>query len=515
MIDDAVALIVFPDYATEKSGKLFVWDGNHLTDRTFTQVSCIDKVIVTLEYPAVASEMISRGLNVPNTIIDLEEIVVAVSKKPKVSKIRKEFHSGTLLKRFGLSDGEFIDFDQLTYSSDSFDANLLKQVGQSMLRAFNVLSRLASIRNEWKRLLEVETPVRAALSNDILLGIHFDTTKLTHFRERLEFDYYKALKNFSAKHNLPLEVPSKKDLEKILRVAGFDLENVSLDYILDYTVLANDFGEDIRNLQELKLTRDALNGISQKKSTTYPSIMSQGTRTSRIILKSPSLQNISKKYRSVLVPPEGKQFSYIDYDQFEVGIMAVLSNDPVLLKLYQTNDLYQNMAVKLFSDKAKRKQAKKLFLSYAYGMKRRNLINAAVGFGSTKLKARAAFNQFSAFELWKKEVAKEMSQSRKIGTTIGNFYHLQHKHTPSDKEIRSGVSQKVQGTGALIFKQALLQISSLPEFRLVLPMHDAVLVEHSPDVDANEIVEVFEKTMSAFFKNKIKGKASISNFANE
>jgi len=200
------------------------------------------------------------------------------------------------------------------------------------------------------------------------------------------------LKNFSAKHNLPLEVPSKKDLERILRAKGFDLENVSLDYILDYIGLENNFGEDVRNLQELKWTRDALNGISHKKSTTYPSIISQGTRTSRIILKSPSLQNISKKYRSVLVPPEGKQFSYIDYDQFEVGIMAVLSNDPVLLKLYKTNDLYQNMAQKLFGDKTKRKQAKKLFLSYAYGMKTRNLINAAVGFGSTKSKAKTAFN---------------------------------------------------------------------------------------------------------------------------
>jgi len=512
MIDNAVALIAFPDYATEKSGKLFVWDGSKLTDCSFKQVSCLDKAIVTLEYPAIASEMISQGYKMPSSTIDLEDVVVAVSKVPKVSKIRKEFHPGRLLKRFGLSDEEFTDFDKLTYSSANFDANLLKQVGQSMLRAFRVLSRLASIRDEWKRLIEVETPVRAVLSNDILIGIRFDTTKLTEFRQSLEFDYYKALKNFSAKHNLPLEVPSKKDLERILRAKGFDLENVSLDYILDYIGLENNFGEDVRNLQELKWTRDALNGISHKKSTTYPSIISQGTRTSRIILKSPSLQNISKKYRSVLVPPEGKQFSYIDYDQFEVGIMAVLSNDPVLLKLYKTNDLYQNMAQKLFGDKTKRKQAKKLFLSYAYGMKTRNLINAAVGFGSTKSKAKTAFNQFTAFELWKKEVAKEISKFRRIGTTKGNYYHLPHKHKPSDKEIRSGVSQKVQGTGALIFKLALLEISKLPEFRLVLPMHDAVLVEHNPEVDAKAIITVFEKTMATFFKNKIQGKASISKF---
>jgi len=132
MIDNAVALIAFPDYATEKSGKLFVWDGSKLTDCSFKQVSCLDKAIVTLEYPAIASEMISQGYKMPSSTIDLEDVVVAVSKVPKVSKIRKEFHPGRLLKRFGLSDEEFTDFDKLTYSSANFDANLLKQVGQSI-----------------------------------------------------------------------------------------------------------------------------------------------------------------------------------------------------------------------------------------------------------------------------------------------------------------------------------------------------------------------------------------------
>jgi len=43
-------------------------------------------------------------------------------------------------------------------------------------------------------------------------------------------------------------------------------------------------------------------------------------------------------------------------------------------------------------------------------------------------------------------------------------------------------------------------------------MHDAVLVEHNPEVDAKAIITVFEKTMATFFKNKIQGKASISKF---
>lgn len=515
MIDNAVSLIVFPDLATEKLGKFFIWDGANLINKTLEQISGLDIPLVTLEFDSLASELVGAGLDVPKTTIDLEGLVVAVSKKSKISKIRKEFNSSKLLKRFGLSDDVYSSFNKLNYSSNNFDPDVLQQVGMSILRAFKVLSRLASIRDEWKRFIEVETPVRAYLSNDILKGVRFDKTKLGKFREVLEYDYYKALKLFSAKHNLPLDVPSNRDLEKHLKDEGFDLDNVSLDYLLDYSLLPNNFGEDVRNLQALKSTREALNGISQKRTATFPSIISQGTRTSRIILKSPSLQNISKKYRSVLLPEEGKQFSYIDYDQFEVGIMGVLSNDQILLKLYQASDLYQSIAKELFNDIDKRKQAKKLFLSYAYGMRRRNLINAAVNFGSTKAKATASFGKFVVFEQWKKSVAKEMASSRKIGTAMGNYFHLPHSHQPSDKEIRSGVSQKVQGTGALIFKLALLKIRELPEFRVVLPMHDAVLVEHSIGVNPNVVVKVFEDTMTEFFDKAITGKASISDFVTE
>lgn len=79
--------------------------------------------------------------------------------------------------------------------------------------------------------------------------------------------------------------------------------------------------------------------------------------------------------------------------------------------------------------------------------------------------------------------------------------------------MRSAVSQKAQGTGALIFKLALIEISKLSDFRAVLPMHDAVLVEHNPEASAAKIVTSFEDTMTKFFEGKITGRASLSDFA--
>jgi len=513
MIDDIVALIAFPDYGMENNGKLFIWDGENLTPQTFEQVSSLEKAVISVNFSTVASEILNHQRPMPKTVVDLQELIIAVSKEPKVSKIREEFSFGKLLKRFGLSDDTFKEFSKLNYSSKNFESDTLKQVGESMLQAFKVISRLASIRGEWERFIKVEVPVANALLNDLWKGVGFDAVRLGDFREQIEFDYYKALKSFSTKHDLPLEVPSNKNLEKILENAGFDLNNESIDYLLEFVSLKNGLGEDVQNLQKLKVTRDALNGISHKKSKSFPHVITQGTRTSRILLKSPALQNISKKYRSILVPASGKKYSYVDYDQFEVGIMGVLSGDPVLLELYQQNDLYQDMAKKLFDDNSKRKQAKKLFLSYAYGMTRKNLIKAAVNLGSTKIKAKDAFDQFSVFETWKKTIAKELTESRKIGTSMGNYFYLQHNHKPSSKDIRSGISQKVQGTGALIFKLALLEINKQQQFRVVLPMHDAVLVEHDLELSTNVIVTIFENTMTEFFDNNINGKASISDFS--
>ena len=66
--------------------------------------------------------------------------------------------------------------------------------------------------------------------------------------------------------------------------------------------------------------------------------------------------------------------SYVDYDQFEVGVMAALSGDPCLISLYLEKDLYEVLSEQLFGDRSQRKFAKQLFLSYAYGMELKKML---------------------------------------------------------------------------------------------------------------------------------------------
>lgn len=513
MIDDAVVLLTFPDHETEKNGKTFTVSDGVVSEISYAELADAQCFYVCLEFKSVASEIVSRGHRLPSLVVDLEELIVATSLAQKVSEIRASIRLENLLRRFGAVDDDVARFQALNCNSLTFDEELLLRIGGAILRAFKVIARLAAIRQEWTRYIEVEAPVAIALYSDIMKGVPFDPDTLSKFRNEIEYDFFKALKDFSAKHDLPLEVPTSKDLEAILEGLGFDLENASVEFVLDFISMENGLGEDVQNLRRLRATRDALNGISHKKSTSYPQIDAQGTRTSRVLLKVPAIQNIPKKYREILVPRPSKAFSYVDYDQFEVGIMAALSGDPILLELYNQEDLYEAVSKSLFATEGMRKEAKRLFLSYAYGMRRKNLIDAAVNLGSSKQMAKSTFDQFVVFEAWKVDLAKRLAEDRRIGTRNGNYFHLQHKYAPTAKDIRSAVSQKVQGTGSLVFKMALLKLAKLDGFRIVLPMHDAVLVEHGLGDDPCKVVELFEGAMTDLFDGKIAGKASVSEFA--
>ena len=217
-------------------------------------------------------------------------------------------------------------------------------------------------------------------------------------------------------------------------------------------------------------------------------------------------------YRSLVQASRSKLLSYVDYDQYEVGIMAALSGDGHLKALYETGDMYALFAEQHLGMCGNRKAAKQLFLSYAYGMKRQSLIDAAVSLGAMRGKAKAAFNVFSVYEGWKKQVEKQLFSEARIGTECGNFMNRVDKGQISAKERRSAVSQVVQGTASLIFKEALIEVGEIPDVEIILPMHDALLFEHSHEKTPNEVVLKFEEVMTKRLRSRVRGKASIGDF---
>ena len=70
----------------------------------------------------------------------------------------------------------------------------------------------------------------------------------------------------------------------------------------------------------------------------------------------------------------------------------------------------------------------------------------------------------------------------------------------------------IQGTATYIFKRALLELSKLDDVQVLIPMHDAILFQHSERVDPKKVVGIFERVMTNELERKVKGKASIEGF---
>ncbi len=159
-----------------------------------------------------------------------------------------------------------------------------------------------------------------------------------------------------------------------------------------------------------------------------------------------------------------------------------------------------------------RKAAKQLFLSYAYGMSRNALVDAAVSLGVDRQRAKAAFRLFERFEKWKRSVWADFQRTGRVSSLFGNHYRRSGSGQVIGKEQRWAVSQVVQGTASLIFKRALLTAVSLGDVRIVLPMHDALLFEHRLAETPARVVKAFEDTMTHVLGTSVAGKASVDDF---
>ena len=328
----------------------------------------------------------------------------------------------------------------------------------------------------------------------------------------MKLDFYRELKKFADKHNVLYEVPSEGDISEKLKQLGYDVENYSLEFLIDFLPSKDGYTDDLNHLKKISTNFRIFNSIPSSNSRITPIVESHWTSTARIYHKSPSIQNIAKGYRNIFIADECFNLCYVDYDQFEVGIMAALSGDPKLKDIYENSDAYEDLAEEIFSDSSYRKKAKIIFLSYTYGMSEKNLMTSVTQFGGNKSKAREYFSEFVVFKEWKKSVWEEFENNGRIATICANYFNRHKNGELSEKERRTAVSHAVQGSATYIFKKALLELSQLDGVYILIPMHDAVLFQHTPKINPEAAIKIFEDNMTTALGGKVKGKASIEEF---
>lgn len=141
-----------------------------------------------------------------------------------------------------------------------------------------------------------------------------------------------------------------------------------------------------------------------------------------------------------------------------------------------------------------------------------NILESIKQLGGNIKKAKDYFGEFDIFEKWKESLYEKYETNGRIETICGNFFNRTKERALSNKEKRSAISHVVQGTGSYIFKKAILNISYEKDVDILIPMHDAVLIQHTDLYNPEKIVEIFQNTMTSVLNEKIKGKASVESF---
>lgn len=513
MTDFPAKLLLFVKDFTGRGADCFYWFENGQLNKTSAEeIVKFPGMVICHDFWIIRDVLFDKTQDLPRIIVDLDEFRMAISGNSADRLSREKRDITGELGRYGASSEVCSTYKAMFYRGVQFDADVALEAARAMTEMYKSLCAEALANGESERFLTVELPVYRLLQKAMSAGININSTCLSEKRREAEHDYFFCLKNYSATHDMPLETPTHEAIEARLIGSGFDLSGVSTNYVLEFLPHKNDFGNDTLALSELDSTRRVLSSLATSCERTRPIIDVFGSRTSRVHLRSPSLQNLAKKYRTIVTASEGANLCYVDFDQYEVGIMAALSGDPELTNLYGAGDMYDLFAANYLGLEGNRKAAKQLFLSYAYGMSRQALIDAAVLVGADRERAKHAFRLFSKYEDWKKSIWMTFQRDGRIGSIQGNYYKRSGQGSLYAKEQRSAVSQVIQGTASLIFKKTLLEVSAIEDVSIKLPMHDALLFEHREENTPTKVVTVFEKVMTEHLNGRVNGKASIAQF---
>ncbi len=514
MIDLASKLMLFiKDFTGSGADAFYSLRGGQLEETDAEGIVGFAGIVVCHDFWLIRDALFDNTGTLPDTIVDLDELRISTTGIPEDRLAREKRDITTQLCQYGAVQEVCDTYQKMFNKGVPFEEGVAAKAATAMAAMYLVLCEKAAADGELERFFSIEVPAYRVLQLAMSAGISIDTSGLSEKRAQAEHEYFLSLKDYSAKHDMPLETPSRRSIEGKLLREGFELDEVSVEYLLEFVPHDHDFGGDTMELLALDTARRVLGSLTLSSDVTRPVVDVFGSRTSRVQLRSPSLQNIPKRYRSIIGPHEGAKLSYVDFDQFEVGIMAALSDDEKLKHLYAAGDMYNLFANTHLGLVDNRKAAKQLFLSYAYGMSRKALVDAASSLGVDRPSAKEAFRLFQRYEDWKKSIWADFQRTGRVTTILGNHYRRSGRGQLTGKEQRSAVSQVVQGTASLIFKRALLAVAAMDDVRVILPMHDALLFEHTLTETPAGVVDAFERIMTEVLGGRVNGKASVSDFA--
>lgn len=236
-----------------------------------------------------------------------------------------------------------------------------------------------------------------------------------------------------------------------------------------------------------------------------------GTETGRLSSSNPNMQNIprDKKIKNLLCATPGYKLLQLDYSQAELRVLALLSKDPWLIKVYvDGKDLHDAVATDMFGpnfDKEQRVMAKTINFGIAYG---RGPGSIAQTFKKSMSEARAIidkwFKPMPYVKAWidgRRAMAKRgepcvtiFGRERHFVITNEDLNHIQNEYinTPIQSIASDFTMFSLMDIDKFIREEEL-------DARIVTTVHDSIIVEVRDEKElvdrvANKCLEIMANT---------------------
>jgi DNA polymerase I-like protein with 3'-5' exonuclease and polymerase domains len=511
-MNDHVYLVYQKDFSEKGYDRYFLYEGGLYRETSAGDLLSIGKPIVTHDYWLIANSIYKSEKALPQSVIDVV-LLAKINAGVKASESGDQpWDIANTVKPLFKDEGDFDSYTQMYYRRTELDEEIYMLFSHKLAEFSESALDKAAVLGELDRFYSLEMPLFNSLVLSACKGVRVDNEILRNHKEQLESDYYRELKQFAEKHNVLYQVPNEGEIKEKLSDLKYDIDGYSLDFLMEFIPSKEGYTDELISLQKTHKSYRIFSGISSSQRRIHPIVETHWTSTARIYQKSPSLQNISKKYRNIFIPDHELILSYVDYDQFEVGIMAAISGDSKMKEIYENTDAYLGLAKSVFSDENLRGKAKILFLSYTYGMSMKNILNSVTSLSGNEKAAKEYFSEFSTYEEWKETIYTEYESKGSVSTIKGNLLHRRGSGELNQKEKRTCVNHLIQGTATYIFKEALLELYKISEIDVLIPMHDAALFQHPASFDPQGVVKIFEDKMTEILDRKVTGKASLEAF---
>lgn len=237
--------------------------------------------------------------------------------------------------------------------------------------------------------------------------------------------------------------------------------------VLDYRQLAK-----LRSTYTDKLP-EIINPDTGRVHTSYHQA---GAATGRLASSDPNLQNIpirsedGRRIRKAFVAPQGRSIVACDYSQIELRIMAHLSQDPALLRAFESGaDVHRATAAEVFGKTLEevsaneRRAAKAINFGLMYGMSAFGLAKQlGIARGEAQDYIGLYFSRYPGVREFMDATRQQAKERGYVETVFGRRLYLDNIQA-RNQGLRAGaeraaINAPMQGTAADIIKRAMVDI---------------------------------------------------------